>query len=533
MKKYRCSQIPYLQTGKFQTIVTDYIAGNDFLKSFYHLPPTIKNIAEAISQKQKAATPRDILVKQLLKQYDSNGLLDEATQIQISSLTKASTFTITTGQQTGILLGPLYACYKIISAIKWSKEANNLFPEYDFVPVFWMATEDHDVAEINHVWVENKRYNWETNQVGPVGRFNTEGLSELVHDLKIHAGIDADSKSIIDVFEKSSSCKTLADATRYIVHAIFGKYGVISIDADDAELKNHFSKIILQDILEQNSHKEVMKTRESLEKSYKSQVHGREINFFYLLDGYRERIVVEGNKFLTNDGKFNWNNESLEKEISDFPERFSPNVVMRPLYQECILPNLVYIGGGAEIAYWLELKGVFDFYKVPYPILALRNSALVLDAKNSHKLSNAGLKIENLFEEKSALQRKAALQNANDDLTLLSEKAQLKDITNKLEGIASQIDAPTKSAAIAFEKRLEAQMERFSLKLIRQQKKKSEIEMQQISDLLEYASPGGTLQERKESIATLIQRFGFSILDELIENMRVENEGFLVVEEIA
>ena len=533
MKKYRCSQIPYLQTGKFQTIVTDYIAGNDFLKSFYQLPPSIKSIGEAISQKQNAAIPRDVLVKQILKQYDSSGLLDEATQIQISTLTKASTFTITTGQQTGILLGPLYACYKIISAIKWSKEAKNLFPDYHFVPVFWMATEDHDVAEINHVWVENKRYNWETNQIGPVGRFNTEGIAELVHDLKSHAGIDADSKLIFDIFEKASSCKTLADTTRYIVHAIFGKYGVISIDADDAELKNHFSKIILQDILEQNSHLEVLKTRRLLEKSYKSQVHGREINFFYLLDGYRERIVFEGDKFLTNDGKFSWNNESLEKEISDFPERFSPNVVMRPLYQECILPNLVYIGGGAEIAYWLELKSVFDFYKVPYPILALRNSALVLDVKHSNKLSNAGLKIEDLFLEKSVLQRKVALQNAKDDLTLLSEKAQLKDITNKLEEIASHIDAPTKSAAFAFEKRLEAQIERFSLKLIRQQKKKSEIEMQQISDLLEYASPGGTLQERKESIASLIQRFGFSILDELVENMSADNEGFLVVEEIA
>jgi uncharacterized protein YllA (UPF0747 family) len=276
-----------------------------------------------------------------------------------------------------------------------------------------------------------------------------------------------------------------------------------------------------------------MRTRESLEKSYKSQVHGREINFFYLLDGYRERIVSEGNKFLTNDGKFNWNNESLEKEINDFPERFSPNVVMRPLYQECILPNLVYIGGGAEIAYWLELKGVFDFYKVPYPILALRNSALVLDVKHSNKLSNAGLKIEDLFLEKSVLQRKVALQNAKDDLTLLSEKVQLKDITNKLEEIASHIDAPTKSAAFAFEKRLEAQIERFSLKLIRQQKKKSEIEMQQIESLLAYANPGGTLQERKESIATIIQRFGFSILDELVENMSADNEGFLVVEEIA
>lgn len=533
MKKYRCSQIPYQRTGKFQTIVTDYLAGKDFLQSFYQFPPTLENLNAAIAQKQNASIQRDVLVKQILKQYNSTGLLDEIAQNQISALTKPTTFTITTGQQTGILLGPLYACYKIISAINWSKEAKKLFPTFDFVPVFWMATEDHDVAEINHVWVEKKRYNWETNQIGPVGRFSTEGLTELVHDLKSHAGLDADSKSIIDIFEKSCTCKTLADATRYIVHAIFGKYGVISIDADDVELKKQFSKIIFQDITEQNSYQEVFKTRALLEKHYKSQVHGREINFFYLLDGYRERIVISGNEYATNDGKFKWNKESWEKEVGEFPDRFSPNVVMRPLYQECILPNLVYIGGGAEIAYWLELKGVFDFYNVPYPILALRNSALVLDVKNVYKLSNAGLKIEDLFLEKSVLQRKVALQKANDDLTLSSEKAQLKEIANKLEGIASHIDAPTKSAAIAFEKRLEAQMERFSLKLIRQQKKKSEIEMQQIESLLAYANPGGTLQERKESIATLIQRFGFGILDELIEIMHVENEGFLVLEEIS
>ena len=529
--KYRCSQVPYDVTGKFQPIVTDYLKGTDFLKSFYELHPEINTIPVAISQKQKHSISRITLVNELLAQYESSGLLDDAIHEQISTLSKETTFTITTGQQTGILLGPLYACYKIIGAINWCKKAQNDFPTYHFVPVFWMATEDHDVDEINHVWVEGKRYNWETQQTGPVGRFNTEGLPELVHELKQQTGIDTDTQHLLHIFEKASNCGTLAAATQYIVHSLFGKYGVISIDADNAALKSQFSKIVFQDIVQQNSSKEVITTRTQLEKSYKSQVHGRDINFFYLLDGYRERIVIAGNDFMTNDGKFKWNKESLQKETEEFPENFSPNVVMRPLYQECILPNLVYIGGGAEIAYWLELKSVFDFYHVPYPILALRNSAVVIDAKNSYKLKNSGLKVEEIFQDKTVLQRNVALKIADNDLSLSSEKIQLKEITGNLENFALSIDSPTGSAARAFEKRLEAQLERFSLKLIRQQKKKSAIEMQQIEELLNHFSPGGTLQERKESIATLIQRFGFEIIDTLIENMTVENNGFLILEQ--
>ena len=183
----------------------------------------------------------------------------------------------------------------------------------------------------------------------------------------------------------------LADATRYLVNALFGQYGLVIIDADDHRLKQQFAHIIEQDIIEQNSFKNISATNEQLEKlGVHIQVNPREINFFYLMDGLRERIVFEDELYKVLNTEISFSKEELQKEISNYPERFSPNVVMRPLYQEYILPNIAYVGGGAEVVYWLELKSNFEHYKVDFPILILRNSGLVIPKRIGLKNSTDG-----------------------------------------------------------------------------------------------------------------------------------------------
>jgi bacillithiol biosynthesis cysteine-adding enzyme BshC len=528
--KPACSFVPYKHTGKFQPIVCDYLDQDSFLSPFYRDFPTKENFRQFISDKAKQTTNRPVLVEVLLEQYQNSGILNEGVSYQISKLLDQQTFTITTGQQTGIFLGPFYASLKILSAIKMCEELAISYPDFAFIPVFWMATEDHDVEEISQVWMDGNKLSWNTAQQGPVGRFSNEGLLELTDQLVALLGKSADDLKLATVFSKAYSLGTLADATRYIVHSLFGDKGVLIIDADDKRLKHPFIPIIKQDIFEKVSFNAVESTRKLLEKRYKSQVHGREINFFYLLDGYRNRIVQTQTGYSTDDGKYTWLRTELDVEIDSNPERFSPNVVMRPLYQELILPNLAYIGGGAEIAYWLELKGIFDSYSIPYPALLLRNSAQLIDTVNSHRLRNSKFSIADLFLNKQELENRLARGESQDDITLQHEGLIISELVERARLIAINTDISLEKAALNLEKKLKSQLDKFSKKLISAQKRKSFESINRLNALLDHVFPNGSLQERTESVATFIHRHGFVILDELLENIDPFENRFLTLE---
>ncbi|HOY48142.1 MAG TPA: bacillithiol biosynthesis cysteine-adding enzyme BshC [Flavobacteriales bacterium] len=527
--KTRCSYVPYRKTGKFQPIVCDYLDQDPFLKPFYEAAPTLDNFQHFIHQKSQKTVDRVVLTEVLRDQYKQAGILDSIVEEQISKLLSEHTFTITTGQQTGILLGPLYSPLKIISAIKMSQELSNKYPQNQFVPIFWMATEDHDVAEIDHVWVEGQKLQWNSNQTGPVGRFSLDGMEEVLVQFDQIAGKSPDAVRLKEIFKNAYALPNLSLATRYIVHQLFGHWGLLVIDADDTRLKKAFAPIIIQDILEKNSFREVSQTKEKLEERYHSQVNGREINFFFLEDGYRERIVEEEGRFLTHDGKHSWNSEELKGLISEHPDKFSPNVLMRPLYQETILPNIAYFGGGAEISYWLELKGIFDHYRMPFPALMLRNSALIIDRRNTLRIEHARFQEEDLFKTRSELEKQIALSLSESDLELKNEFSDLTRLINQLKNHAQGFDTTLVSSAEALGKRLEDQLGRYSQKLIRAQKRASAIEINRLNEVFNHIYPGGTLQERKESISTFILRHSFLILDVIMDGCQPLEKSFLLI----
>ncbi len=526
----RCSYVPYRQTGKFQPIVCDYLDHDPFLNPFYEAAPTLENMAEFIRRKRESAINREVLVSVLQDQYTAAGILSTDIQHRIDLLNSAETFTVTTGQQTGILLGPMYSAMKILSAVRLAETLKQRYPDQEFLPVFWMATEDHDVAEINHVWVEGEKLQWPTMQTGPVGRFSNTGiLEEVVPAFERVAGKSPEAVRLTEIYRNAYALPTLSLATRYIVHALFGEMGVLVIDADDVRLKQVFAPVIAADIFEKHSFRAVEATRHQLEERYPSQVNGREINFFYLLDGFRDRIVEQEGTYSTVDGTYRWTETALREEIAVHPERFSPNVLLRPLYQETILPNITYIGGGAEVAYWMELKGIFDQYAMPFPSLLLRNSATVIDRVNTRRIAQLGLSSEDLFMELHSLERKITLKLAPHDLELQAEREQLKLLMQQLQNIASDLDHSLNDSAAALSKRLDDQLERFSQKLIRTGKRRSSEHIGRLLALWSHLYPAGSLQERKESINTLILRHSFRILADLHLGIDPLENSFLLV----
>ena len=457
----RTETIPLDETDCFSPFFIDYINKKEALTPFYNAFPTVQNFKKVIENRQFKDENRSVLVEVLKEQY--RGLhINSEVSANIESLVDSKSFTVTTGHQLNIFTGPLYFIYKIVTVVNACKTLNQAYPDCNFVPVYWMASEDHDFEEINHFFFEGKKYEWETDQTGAVGHFDPSALKEIADKLPKGAGF----------FKDAYSHKTLADAARAYVNHLFGDRGLVVVDADHSKLKTLFSHVIEDDLFEHSSEGLVAKTSSSLNKlGYKTQVHARQINFFYLDKGVRERIEKTDAGFQVADTDITFSNDGMRKLIHDYPERFSPNVILRPLYQETILPNLAYVGGPSEAVYWLQLKGVFDHFKTAFPILMPRNFALVVPGVVSGKWGKSGLSQSDLFLSSEKAFEKWVKANCNHEISYASELEKLKQLENSLKNKAEEVDPTLKQHIEALHTSFSKRIEKAEKKLVRAEKR--------------------------------------------------------------
>jgi bacillithiol biosynthesis cysteine-adding enzyme BshC len=328
---------------------------------------------------------------------------------------------------------------------------------------------------------------------------NTKGIWELICSIPELQYRPDLLKMLYDAYEQEN----LAEATLHLCNALFGSMGLLVINPDDAELKKSFAQIMLRDIREQNSFRESRKAISHLEKRYKIQLNGRPVNFFYQSNRNRERIEATADGFTTESGSQKWTVEELEKAIRANPDAFSPNAMMRPLYQEFILPNLAYFGGAAELSYWLELKPVFDLYNVPFPAVLLRNSAFVLDAVNLHRCRNAGFEPLDLIRPLLELEKELVLRENPNELDLSEERAFFEKIKQTLLEKASFLGSGMPQAAEAFSARMLKEVDALQGKMLREARRNESDGLRQLRLAREVVFPGGSFQERKECL------FGF------------------------
>ena len=411
----KVTKIPFEQTGFFSKLIIDYVNQSPQLQPFYNNFPDLLGFKRQIEEKQFSfkKNTRTVLVDAVQNQYKKIAV-SKLTQANITKLANENTFTITTGHQLNLFTGPLYFLYKIIAVINLATELNAKFPGSHFVPVYWMATEDHDFDEINYFNFDGKKVQWKREDGGAVGRFSTKGLEAVYRVFSNHLGNSKNAQYLKSLFSEAYlKHQNLAQATRYIANELFGKYGLVIVDGDDYALKTVFTPYIKEELENKTAFKTVSKTILALEKEYKIQVNPREINLFYLGNNFRERIIYEGGFYKVNNTDITFTKKAILEELAKNPKAFSPNVILRPLYQEVILPNLCYIGGGGEQAYWLELKTFFDAVKVPFPILLLRNSVQVISSKQKQKLDKLNISLEEIFLNQNKLLSKKVIENAN------------------------------------------------------------------------------------------------------------------------
>jgi bacillithiol synthase len=506
------------------------------LAPFYKYTPEIESFKQVILDKKKDKTDRKTLISALKRQYlkQNRQNTEGVDSFHINMLGDEKTFTVTTAHQPSLMTGPLFFIYKIFSTINLARQLKTHYPDHHFVPVFVIGGEDHDFEEVNTINIFNKKITWENEEHGAVGMMHTASLSSVLSELKNVLGESDNAQTIFNIINKNYTQNAVyQDATQGLLIDLFGKYGLVVLNMNDAELKKLFIPVMKKEISEQVSKPLVEKAQQALnDLGFKSQAFPREINSFYLRENLRERIVYEASIYKVLNTQYHW--DSLEKllaEVEDTPQYFSPNVVLRPLFQELVLPNLAYIGGGGELAYWLERKEQFAAFDINFPMLIRRNSAMWIDKGSNDKLTKLNLAWQTLTLDTEQVIKDFLGKNAADPLSMEAEKEQIRSLFQTILGKAKAVDPTLEKSVLAEEAKAIQSIEIIESKLMKAEKQKNETTLNQIRLLAQKFFPNGGLQERTDNFLPYYLKQGEAFFDVLIEHLDPLTQGFVVIEE--
>ena len=513
------SQTTYRETGFYSSIILDYLEGNQQLNPFYKHPVSLDGIKAAIEERKLYNTDRKLLVDVLQKHYEGK-IPTPQQQFNIKQVGNSNCFTITTAHQPNIFTGHLYFIYKILHTIKLCKQLKADMPENDFVPIFYMGSEDADLEELGHVYINGYKHAWNTKQTGGVGRMKVDkALIKLLDDIEGEVAVHPHGNKIIELMKICyTEDSTIELATFKLINALFGEFGLIVLLPEDAGYKKAFVPVVEKELIEGFSHSIVAKTVSAFPKHYKIQASGRELNMFYLKDDMRERIISENSKFKVQNSAIEFDEAGLLSELRQHPERFSPNVILRPVFQEMILPNIAFIGGGGELAYWLELKNVFAAVNVPFPVLILRNSFMLVEKKHTEKIRSLGFTTVDLFRPEHELLNVLIKKESKVQLSLEKERQITNEFYATLKITAVAVDKTLQPHTEALEKLAIRKINSLEKKMLRAEKKKFEAQQRQLRKLRSQLFPYNNLQERIENFMPLYAKYGGELIKQLHKN---------------
>ena len=366
-------QISYRDTGFVSKMVCDLFEGKESLDAFYGNPPTLDNFKVQLIEKKENFSPnqREVLVSSLISQYSNLLQKGSPVDLNIERLTLSNTFTITTGHQLNLMTGPLYFLYKIISTLNLCKTLKKAHPDFNFVPLYWMATEDHDFEEISFFNFKGKNFKWNRNKAGAVGRFSLDGLEPLFTLFDAELGSSSSAQEIKNLIRESYlSSKSLTEATRKFVHQLFHSEGLVILDGDDRPLKQIFAPKMEEELRSGSCQVEVEKTISKLQLDYDSeyvpQVNPREINLFYLTKTDRLRLVRTASGFADADNTRSWTQAELLQELQKTPDRFSQCIDASFIPRDNFTQSVLY-RWRRRVGLLVRVKSVFRISKSSFP----------------------------------------------------------------------------------------------------------------------------------------------------------------------
>ncbi|MBK9272482.1 MAG: bacillithiol biosynthesis cysteine-adding enzyme BshC [Saprospiraceae bacterium] len=502
----------------------------EFFKEFIGNPPDLESIPNQIKLKEESYTARSEFLSIVKKQYHSLGLFDDLKHT-IERLNSDKTFAIVCAHQPILFGGPLYWWYKIIHTISMANKLNSLYPEFHFIPIYYIGSEDHDFEELNHLELFQHLIHWNGKSDISMGKKSTSGLEVVLEEISSLYTRQLDVQEILLHWKNILlSTKNYGDFYFKLVHEIFKSFGLLCFNPDDASAKSQIKNIIKDEIIHSSSHRIVSDTNEKLKNiSLKPQAYSREINLFYHHPAGRKRIVHHTNGFGLHDETTVWTLDEILQEIDDQPENFSPNVILRPLYQEYLIPSIAFIGGGAEINYWLQLRDLFNYHKITFPILVRRYSNIIVAKSLAGKIHKLGLSGEDFLKEVEVIINKFIFSKDHVQAEINQAQSQFKEYIRNLEVLAAKISKSELAGTMNEINKLNVAMDKIASKMLKDYKNSHEVEIQSIRKIKNQLFPNNQLQERTESGLGYYLKYKNGFISGLLDLFRLQPTGFLIV----
>ena len=528
MKLKNVFQMPHRQTNKYSKLVCDWLEQGFQLGGDIISGTSIEQLSASASQipNENRRTLHAVVSRQMMD------LNLHAKQIQyLENLKDESSRVVVTAHQPVLFGGPLYIFFKIASAIKLAESLQAKW-NISVIPVYWMGTEDHDFEEISSLNVFGKKYQWEAEHSGMTGRVQLdEKFEELLLNIENAAGKGENAEHIIQTLKKIySRGKTIGQSNKEWIHVLFREFGLLILDPDDVELKTVIKPILHRELSDSVGLHGAQKFEQQLGNQYAAQVFPREINLFYAKENLRARLAPDADDFVVVGTELKFSASDLQQEVNEYPERFSPNVVLRPAYQQSVLPALAFIGGPAEVAYWIQLHGVFEDLQLEFPALVLRDTFLLIPSKAFETWKSLGFEEADFFLEYPHLVARYLERTQSQPLIFTDEREQLQTIRQEIFTKMTQLDKSLGGNVEAEWKKVEAVVEGLESRLKKTLKKKEEDALQKIENLLEKCCPGGGLQERTESGLQYLFLYGTEFIHALVASANPLDRTFKILQ---
>ncbi len=520
--KIDINQLPFSERDKA------YLNQDERIKPYLTDFPSAESIINQAKIKEKHPVDRQLLTQIIQQQYhNANIQPSQDVSENIKALEDVKTFTIITAHQPSLLTGPLYYIFKILSCINTCQHLNSHQDEYQFVPVFVSGGEDHDFDEIATLNLFGKSVTWKSEQTGSVGRMSLDGIDEVLAEITEILGPRSQALDLISEFEGfAKQSKTYGEFQFKIVNHLFGKYGLVCFSSDSPVVKDSLLPLFQKELEGSISSDTVIPQQEKIKSDlgYDAQAYVRPINLFYLSDGMRERIEQNGDEYHVLNSGITFKNT----DIPDITYHLSPNVVMRPLTQEYLFPNVAYLGGGGELAYWIERKTQFEAFGIPYPILIRRNSAGIMRSKDLQKWEALGFTTDHLFDEEH-LVTDLFIANQREEISLEEERKSISESYQAIALKAANINPSLEKAVYAIAAKETKQLEQLESRLKREVKKQYENDLSKIAKLQSQVTPNNKLQERHENILTYLSKYGTELIDVIKNNLDPLEDKFTLL----
>jgi len=539
--------IPYTSLPGYTDLYLDYINNFEKVSKYYQFSYTNDGFLKAIKAKEEQYNNSNINreeLSEILKTQNKFYNSGDATFANIDKLKEKNTFAIVTGQQIGMLSGSLYTIFKAINAIQLAKTLSVKFPEYNFVPIFWLEADDHDFLEINNINIIDKKNdalnvkyfqkNLEKERyLTPVGRIVLdEFIKDFINNLEENISHTDFTKQLFEYIKKSyKEGIDLITAFARFINYISGDTGLIFCNPTDKEIKKMLIPVFEKEMVTTPAVCEkIIDTSAELELEYEPQVKPRAINIFYTHNDNRHLIELKEEKFSLRNTRQKFEKDELFNLLYSNTENFSANVILRPICQDYLLPTISYIGGPSEVAYFSQFKDVYKFFEIPMPVIYPRTNITLLESRIENFMDKFNIQFIDIFDLES-LSKKIIKQNSSINIDDI-----FSNMTDELNGIiylaGTQLKEIDKNLYQNFQNKYDKFIENINIskpKFVEAQLKQNETANNKLKTLVTSLYPENTMQERYFNIIYFINKYGFDFIKELSDTIDIKKLNHQVI----